>query len=177
MMNSNLKLFTSNIFLDEFQLEILDKFDDDLRDEFEDLRFDCHMLERNTTIHQFQNKLKVLYDEIRDHQVRGEPNPISLLYVIVTSHGSHRGAIFADGRESHIVTELRHILGLESMNKIPVILNASFCRDREDPKEVLETPMANIATDHVSFQFWSFNHKRCSKPSEKSLHYVSKSTW
>ena len=49
------------------------------------------------------------------------------------------------------------------MNPVPVVINASFCRNRDGPNEVLESPMARIANDHVSFQFFLQNHKRCSQ--------------
>ena len=130
----------------------MDNFESDLQAEFEDLDFEFEKMNRNTTLYEFQNRLSTIYNEIRDREIQNEHNPISLLYVIFSGHGSHRGASFSDGRESHIVSELRHILGLRSMNPVPVVLNASFCRNRRDPNEVLESPMARIANDHVSFQ-------------------------
>lgn len=132
----------------------MDNFESDLINEFEDLQFECRKMNRNTTLYQFQDALSTIFNEIREREIQNEHNPISLLYVIFAGHGSHKGAAFSDGRESHIVSELRHILGLRSMNPVPVVINASFCRTRNEPNEVLESPMARIANDHVSFQFF-----------------------
>ena len=138
----------------------LDDFENDLFVEFSALEFKCIRMKRNTTIYQFQDKLKEIYDEIRDgkNSQGKRVDPISLLYVIVSSHGDHRGAEFSDGRQSHIVTELRHILGLEIMKDVPVVLNASFCRDVPEG-EIVTSPMPNIATNHVSLKLCALNHK------------------
>ena len=145
----NFGLYHSFIFQETDALESLEK---NIFDQFEELKFEFkdYIMDKNTTLYQFQDKLRKLENEIKDEKnSKGEAiDPVSLLYVVVLCHGSDMGATFSDGRTSHIVTELRHILALPKMKDVPVVLNASFCRTK-GPNQKVTSPMGNLNA-HVS---------------------------